>query len=101
MTKIILILACLGILLAIPNLVRADCAGIGNFTSFSVTGNNTVTLYWLNQPFVKFDVQSNIEPTSKLQLVKNYVCDGDEVLVDGFRSTIMNVSSSISSSSGD
>jgi hypothetical protein len=95
MKKNILVLVCLGILVVLPNLVLADCADIGYFTSFSVTADNTVTLYAMNQPVVKFDVQGGIDPTSKLQLIKRYVCDGDEVLVDGFKSTILNVNSSI------
>ena len=95
MKKNILILVCLGILLVLPNLVLADCADIGGFSSFSVTHGNTVTLYSMNKPFVQFDVQGAINPTSKLQLVKGYVCDGDEVLVDGFKSTILNVNSSL------
>jgi len=98
MKKNVLILVFLGVLVLLPNLVLADCAGLGNFTSFSVVWSNTVTLYWFNKPFVKFDVQGSIEPTSKLQLVKSYVCDGDDVLVDGFKVTILNVTSSISSS---
>jgi len=95
MKKNILILVCLGILLVLPNLVLADCADIGGFTSFSVTGNNTVTLYSMNRPFLKFDVQGGIEPTSRLQFIKSYVCDGDEVLVDGYKMTILNVNSSV------
>jgi len=95
MKKNIVILVCLGILVVLPNLVLADCADLGGFTSFSVTGGNTVTLYSMNTPFVKFDVQGSIDPTSKLQLVKGYVCDGDEVLVDGSKSTILNVNSSM------
>lgn len=95
MKRNILVLAWLGILLVLPNLVLADCADLGSFTSFSVTVGNTVTLYAGNRPFVKFDVQCNIQPTSKLQLIKGYVCDGDEVLVDGSKCTILNVTSSI------
>ena len=95
MKKNILMLLCLGILLVPPNLVLADCADLEGFTSFSVTAGNTVTLYSINTPFVKFDVQGSIDPTSKLQLIKGYVCEGDEVLVDGFKSTILNVNSSI------
>jgi hypothetical protein len=94
MKRNILILVCLGILVVLPNLVLADCADLGSFSSFSVTGGNTVPLYSMNTPFVKFDVQCNISPTSKLQLIKGYVCDGDEVLVDGSRCTILNVVSS-------
>lgn len=95
MNKNILVLVCLGILVVLPNLVLADCADIGGFSSFSVTTGNTVTLYSMNKPYVKFDVQGGIETTSRLQLIKGYVCDGDEVLVDGFKSTILNVNSSM------
>ncbi|MGZ3514544.1 MAG: hypothetical protein ACXU93_11405, partial [Thermodesulfobacteriota bacterium] len=77
----------------LPNLVMGDCADIGGFNSFSV-GGNTVTLYSGNKPYVKFDVQCEIESTSKLQLIKSYVCDGDEVLVDGSKCTILNIVSS-------
>jgi hypothetical protein len=95
MKKNILILVCLGIFLVLPNLVLADCADLGGFTGFSVTGGNTVTLFSGNTPFVKFDVQCNIQSTSRLQLIKGYVCDGDEVLVDGSKCTILNVNSSV------
>jgi len=94
MKKNVLRLVCLGILLVLPNLVLADCADLGGFSSFSVTGN-TVTLYSGTNPFVRFDVQCDIQSTSRLQLIKGYVCDGDEVLVDGSRCTILNVNSSI------
>ena len=94
MKKSILILACLGILVVFPNLVLADCGDIGGFSSFSVSGS-TVTLYSGGTPYVKFDVQCGIDSTSKLQLIKGYVCDGDEVLVDGSRCTILNVTSSL------
>ncbi len=94
MKKNILILACVGILLVLPNLVFGDCADLGGYTSFSVTGN-TVTLYGGSTPFARFDAQCDVEPTSRLQLIKGYVCDGDEILVDGSRCTILNVNSSI------
>ena len=90
MKKSILILACLGILVVLPNLVLADCADIGGFSSFSVEGS-TVTLYSGGTPYVKFDVQCDIQQTSRIQLLKGYVCDGDEILVDGSRCTILNV----------
>ncbi len=94
MKRNVLVLVCLGVFVVLPNLVLADCADLGGFTSFSITGGNTVTLYAGNTPFVKFDTQCDIQPTSKLQLIKGYVCDGDEVLVDGSKCTILNVVSS-------
>ncbi|HVP79014.1 MAG TPA: hypothetical protein VMV04_14095 [Thermodesulfobacteriota bacterium] len=93
MKKSILILACIGVLGVLPNLVLADCGDIGGFSNFSVSGN-TVTLYSGSTPFIKFDVQCSIQPNSNLQLVKAYVCDGDEILVDGSRCTILNVTTS-------
>ncbi len=93
MKKSILILACLGILVALPTFVLADCGDIGGFSSFSVSGS-TVTLYSGGTPYVKFDVQCSIDSTSKLQLIKGYVCDGDEILVDGSRCTVLNVTTS-------
>jgi len=94
MKRNILIMACLGFILILPNLALADCADLGGFTSFALTGGNTVTLYSGSRPYAKFDVQCGIQPTSKLQLIKGYVCDGDEVLVDGSKCTILNVTSS-------
>ena len=95
MKKNILILVWLGIFLVFPNLVFGDCADLGGYTSFSVTGANTVTLYGGSTPFVRFDAQCDVQPTSRLQLIKGYVCDGDEILMDGYRCTILNVNSSI------
>jgi len=93
MGKRIFIFLCFGIFVTFPNLVLADCADLGGFTSFSVDGN-TVTLYSGNAPSVKFDADCDVEPTSKLQLIKSYVCDGEELLVDGSKCTIMNIKSS-------
>ena len=93
MKKYIFIILCFGILVTLPSQTLADCADMAGFTSFSVTGN-TVTLYSGNTPSVKFDTQCDIQPTSKLHLIKAYVCDGDEVLVDGSKCTVLNVNSS-------
>jgi len=96
MKRIFLALLFLGFVLIVPNLVLADCADIGGFSSFSVSEDGgTVTLYSGGTPFVKFDVECDIESTSKLQLIKSYVCDGDEVLVDGSKCTILDINSSV------
>jgi hypothetical protein len=94
MKKNILMGLCLGILLVLPNVVMAGCTDLGGFTSFSVTGN-TVTLHSGTKPFVKFDVRCDVkvQPKSRLELIKSYVCDGDEVLVDGVKCTIFNLTS--------
>ena len=94
MKKNILMGLCLGILLVVPNVVLAGCTDLGGFTSFSVTGN-TVTLNSGTKPFVKFDVRCDIQvqPKSRLGLIKSSVCDGDDVLVDGAKCTTFNLTS--------
>ena len=94
MKKNILMGLCVGILLVAPNVVLAGCTDLGGFTSFSVTGS-TLTLHSGTKPFVKFDVRCDVQvqPKSRLELIKSYVCDGDEVLVDGVKCTIFNVTS--------
>ena len=94
MKRNILMGLCLGILLVVPNVVLAGCTDLGGFTSFSVTGN-TVTLHSGTKPFAKFDVRCDVQvqPKSRLELIKSYMCDGDEVLLDGLKCTILNVTS--------
>jgi len=94
MKKNILMGLCLGILLVVPNIVSAGCTDLGGFTSFSVTGN-TLTLYSGTKPFVTFDARCDVQaqPKSKLQLIKSSVCDGDDVLIDGAKCTIFNLTS--------
>jgi hypothetical protein len=82
----------LGILLAVPNVVSAGCTDLAGFSSFTVTGN-TVTLYSGTKPSVKFDAGCDVEPKSKIQLIKGDVCDGDEILVDGVKCRILNLTS--------
>jgi hypothetical protein len=92
----VLLFLCFGIFMVFANLALADCADIGGFSSFSVSpSSNTVTLYSGNRPFAKIDIRCDIQPTSSLQLIKSYVCGGDEVLVDGNRCTILSVTSSL------
>ena len=94
MKKYFLLGLCLGILLVVPNWVLADCDDLGGFTSFSLSGSNTVTLYHGSTPIGRFDVQNCVvEPKSTIRLIKTQVCDGDEVMIDGSKCTIMNVQS--------
>jgi hypothetical protein len=95
MEKYIFILLCFGIFMGLPSLAIAGCVDAGWFNSFSVTGN-TVTLYSGPIPDIKFDVQNcEVKPISKIQMIKNYICDGDEILIDGVRCVILDVKSSI------
>ena len=81
-----------GIFFLLPNLSSAECTTIGGFSSFSLEGTNTVILYAGSEPAARFDVQNcEVQPSSQIQLIKSYVCDGDEIMVDGSRCTIMEI----------
>ena len=95
MKKKILFIVCLGILVILPNLALADCVNLAGYSRYVLMGVNTVIFYAGGAPYAKFDVQCDIQPTSRVQLLKNPVCDGDDVLVDGSKCTVLNVTSSM------
>ena len=97
MSRNILILLCLIILLIIPKAVLADCVHLGGrihggFNSFSLTDGNKIILYSRSVPVAKFDIQDcKIKPTSKIRLLKSYMCDGDKIEIDGERCVMLDV----------
>ena len=94
MRKNLLVLLCLAIVLVLPSLVWADCDDFGGFTSFVLQGANTVVLYAGTTAIGQFDAQTcNVEANSTIRFVKNPVCDGNEVVIDGTNCTVMNVKS--------
>ncbi len=94
MKKNTLILLCLGILLVLPNLTLADCVDLGGFNSFVLSRGNTVVLYAGSTPTGQFDVQScEVQLKSRILLLKSMVCDGEEVIIDGNKCTVLSVKS--------
>ncbi|MGA2515562.1 MAG: hypothetical protein ABSG44_03325 [Thermodesulfobacteriota bacterium] len=92
MKKKIFFPLCFIIFFLLPGLSSAGCTDIGYFSNFSLEGTNTVILYAGSVPFVRFDVQNcAVQPSSKIQLLKSYVCDGDEIMIDGKRCVMMEI----------
>jgi hypothetical protein len=92
MKKNIFFVLCLAIFLLLPDLSLAECTDLGGFTNFSLEGADTVVLYSGSRPVASFDVEDcSVESSSKIELIKSYVCDGEEILVDGSRCTIMEI----------
>jgi hypothetical protein len=88
------ILFCFGIGVLLPTLALADCADLGGYNSFVLSRGNTVVLYAGSTPTGQFDVQNcDVQPQSRILLLKSMVCDGDEVVIDGNRCTVMDVKS--------
>jgi len=83
---------CLGIVFLLPSMSLAECTSIGAFSNFSLEGANTVVLYAGSSPVLRFDVLGcSVQPSSKIQLIKSNVCDGDEIMIDGSRCTMMEI----------
>jgi hypothetical protein len=92
MKKKIFLTLCLGIVFLLPSLSLAECTSIGAFSNFSLEGANTVVLYAGSSPVARFDVLGcSVQPSSKIQLIKSDVCDGDDILIDGSRCTMMEI----------
>jgi len=98
MKKNILILVCLSILLALPNLAVSDCTDLGRVTSWYVQDENTIIGYRQNTPVAKIVLQDcTVNVSSNIRLLKSYVCDEDKIMVDGEECAIMTL---ISASGG-
>ncbi len=94
MRRIFLVLICLSCMWMAPDGVMADCMGISYFDSFVVLeGNTTVVLYDGPVVIAKIDLDCVVRQTSRIRLLKNYVCDGDDILIDDARCRIMVVTS--------
>jgi hypothetical protein len=89
--KTILMILGLGVFVLFPHFALSECLHLGGFTSWSLEGSNTAVFYNGAHRMARFDLQCDVEPTSKIELIKSAMCDGDEVLVDGSKCTIMGV----------
>jgi len=76
-------LLCLFFLLVLPNVVSADCLLVGSFDNFIIDDNDVVTLYNGQVPIVKLEVDCSVISTSKIRFLNEYVCDDDDILIDG------------------
>ena len=99
MKKNILIVLCLGILLAIPNLAVCDCRDFGNVTNWYVQDEKTIIFYSQNKPVAKIVLQDcTVNSSSNIRFLKTYMCDSDSLLIDGEECAIMSLTSASSGS---
>jgi hypothetical protein len=94
MRKKIVILLGLGIVLLSPSVVLPDCIDLGRSTSLYVQGGHSIIYYAGLMPIARLDVPyCAVSPSSSIRLIKNYVCDGDKIMIDDSVCMIMTVSS--------
>ena len=83
---------CLWLSFFIPSVASAECGSIASFDRFTLEGMNTVTLYSGPKAVARFDVQDcNVQPTSDIELLENYVCDGERIRIDGNKCRMMEI----------
>ena len=99
MKKNILMLLCLGILLAVPNLAVSDCMDFGRVTSWYVQDEHTIIFYSQNTPVAKIVLQDcSVLSSSNIRFLKTYMCDEDSLIIDGQECAIMSLISASSES---
>ena len=93
MRKIWIILS-LAIIL-FPTFVSADCADLGRFTGWYLETLHTAVFYRGETPLARLDIPNcQMNPLSTIRLIKSYVCDLDEIMVDGVACHIITVNGS-------
>jgi len=79
-----------GIFLLIPVLAFADCLDLGGFTDWVVEGSHTIVFYMGTIPIARLEIPDcTIRPSSSILLVKSYVCDTDEIMIDNEKCSIL------------
>ena len=94
MTVKTIILLGLAILLLLPTLASSDCVDLGRSTGWYIREEHKVIFYAGTRPLASLDIPGcTINSSSDIRLIKNYVCDEDNIIVDGEKCSIMTVSS--------
>lgn len=80
----------------LPSISRSECTSISYFNNFNLVtlegGAKAVILYFESKPVVQFELQTcKVTSSSRIALLKSYMCDGDEILIDDKRCVILEI----------
>ena len=79
-------------ILLFPAFVWADCADLGRFTNWILETSHTIVFYMEETPLACLEIPNReVNPLSTIRLIKSYVCDADEIMVDGVACRIITV----------
>jgi hypothetical protein len=87
----------IGVLLSVaillfPAFVSADCADLGRFTNWYLEASHTIIFYDGETPLARVEIPyCEITPLSRILLINSYVCDSDQIMVDGVACLILTV----------
>ena len=77
-------------LLLIPSAALSDCTDLGRANRWYVLDERAILFYVRHDPLAEVDLRScTVNPSSRIRLLTNYVCDGDTIVADGQECTIM------------
>src|SRR5512135_1636582 len=93
------VLMVLVIVLLCPALVLSDCVDLKRASSTYVQGGHSVIFYEGVRPIARVDIPyCFINLTSSIRLTTSYVCDGDNIIIDGSECIITTIASGSTSS---
>ena len=79
-------------ILLFPTFVSADCADLGRYTSWILETSNAIVFYAGQRPLARVEIPNcEIRPLSTIRLINSYLCDSDNILVDGVACHIITV----------
>ena len=87
-----ILLVALFLLFCLPNLGFTDCASLGRMDRWYVQDDGNIMFYGGNVLLATVELQDcTVDSSSNIRLLQPYVCDGEEIFVDGERCTLLNV----------
>ena len=79
-------------ILLFPAFVWSDCADLERHTSWILESSHTVLFYSGKTPLARVEIPNcEIRPLSTIRLINSYVCDSDEIMIDGVACHIITV----------
>lgn len=91
--KTTLILLSFSLLFLAPSLAMSDCTDFTRMTSWSVLGSQSIIFFAGNSPIATVNLQGcTVDYSSNIRVIKRYMCDGDNILVNGQECAIWTLS---------
>ena len=80
------------VMILFPTFVLADCADLGRYTSWFLETSHTLVFYAGAKPLARLEIPNCvIRPLSTIRLRTSYVCEEDEIIIDGVACHIITV----------
>ena len=75
-----------------PAFVSADCADLESFTNWILETSHTLVFFAEAKPLARLEIPDReIRPLSTIRLRTSYICDLDEIVIDGVACQIITV----------